>query len=196
MDDERRQSGLYPIFGIGIGGFYPQDVNDYIQNEIDAKGYYDTYNTELYMFIELKGGLTYRLKRFDFSGIVEWDLAPKVIMVSGGNGNLNYNFTRVAPTISTNYYFPLGSGKHALFIGGAIHYNILKFKNYSAAAPGYKIQFGSSMQFGRFNLQPYLAYNYATASDNDPIMGNDFELNYTGGQIGVICSFHDLIYFK
>lgn len=196
MVDERPKSAFYPTIGIGLGFFNPQEVNAYIENDIDSKGYTGTYNTTLYSYFEIKGGLTYRLRRFDVNGSLECGFGPKYIMIANGGENLSYNFGRVAPTISTNYYIPLGMGRHALSIGGGVHYNYLKFKEYSATTPGYKIQVGSSLQMGKFNLQPYLAYNNVMASDKSTLAGIPFDMDYTGVQIGIVCSVHKIIYFK
>jgi len=187
---------FYPSFGVGFGFFYPGDVNDYIQNEMDELGYIEEYNTDMYLYLEIRGGLTYRIKNFDFNGFLEYDIAPKWIMVEGGGDDLSYSYSRISPLISVNYFIPVGSGKHAFFLGGGVNYSFMKFKEYSASNPGFKLQAGFSLQFGKFNMQPFGAFNYAKATDtSDPDQG-DFELNYTSGQIGVNFSFHPTINYK
>jgi hypothetical protein len=189
---------VYPTFGIGIGFFYPQDVNEYIENEITSE-YTDTYNTEMYAYYEIKAGVTFRLKKVDFSAILEYDIAPKYMVVNGGSSSsVFYSFSRFAPELSANYYIPTSSsGKQALFIGGAVNYSFMTFKSFSASAPGFKVQLGYSLQVGKMNMQPYLAFRYATATDkSDDYAYPDFELNYTGGQIGINFSFHKTISYK
>ena len=56
---------------------------------------------------------------------------------------------------------------------------------------GYRLQLGFDLQFGSFNMQPVLAYNIANAPaeyEGTPV--SNFDLNYTGGQIGINMSFH------
>jgi len=72
----------------------------------------------------------------------------------------------------------------------------MKFEEFSASSPGFRLQAGFSLQFGTFNLQPFGAFNYASATDTDNQDWEDFNLNYTNGQIGVNFSFHPKINFK
>jgi len=195
-----KSSAIYPTFGFGIGFFYPGDVNDYIEEELVA-GTIAT-NTELYMYLEVKGGLTFRLKQVDFSALLEYDIAPKFVVVSGGGDDFSYSYSRISPEISANYYIPGKSGKNAFFIGGGINYSFMKFEDFSASAPGVKVQLGYSMQFGKFNLQPYVAFRYTKATDDsDAIWGtmdehSDITLDYIGGQLGLILSFHPRILYN
>jgi hypothetical protein len=184
-----KTSALYPTIGIGIGFFYPSDVNDYIDYDLSN---YITINEDMYMYLEIKGGLTYRLKKVDFSALVEFDVAPKI--ATTGDETYTYFFTRLAPEISVNYYISNRTGKNAFFIGAGVSYAFLTFKDYSASAPGVKAQLGYSMQFGKFNMQPYLAFRYNKATDS-ATLGN-FDLDFTGGQIGLIFSFHPRILYK
>jgi hypothetical protein len=196
QDSTAKSLTVYPTFGLGIGFFYPEDVNQYIEDEIVA-GYGSSYNTNMYMYLEVKGGVTFRLKQVDFSALLEYDIAPKFVMVSDGD-NFSYTFSRISPEISANYYIPSRSGKNAFFIGGGVNYSFMTFKEFSASNPGFKIQLGYSMQMGKFNLQPYGAFRYVKATDSsssDPVWDN-FELSYTGGQIGVLLSFHPPVKYK
>jgi hypothetical protein len=196
QDSTRMSSALYPTFGIGFGFFYPSDVNTYIQDEMNTLGYMEEYNTDLYMYFEIRGGLTYRIKSVDFSTIIEYDIAPKWIMVSGGGDDLKYYYSRIAPAIMVNYYIPVGKGRNAFFLGGGVNYSFMKFKDFNASNPGFKLQAGFNLQFGGFNLQPFGAFNYATATDSsDPLWG-DFVLSFVSGQIGVNFSFHPAIKYK
>jgi hypothetical protein len=197
QESDSKPLHVYPTFGIGIGFFYPSDVNDYISNEITSE-YTDTYNTDLYAYYELKAGVTFRLSKVDFNAILEYDIAPKFVMISGGSeSSITYGFSRYAPELSANYYIPTSSGRHAFFIGGAVNYSFMTFKSFSASAPGFKVQAGYSMQMGKFNMQPYIAFRYVTATDNsDENVYPDFELNYTGGQIGINFSFHQRVSYK
>jgi hypothetical protein len=187
---------VYPSFGFGIGFFYPKDVNDYIKEEI-ISGYGSTVNTDLYMYLEIKGGITFRLKNVDFNAMLEYDIAPKYVVVSGGGDNFSFAFTRIAPEISANYYIPGESGKNAFFIGGGVNYSFMSFKEFKASNPGFKLQAGYSMQFGKFNMQPYLAFRYVKATDtSSDVNWPKFNLDYTGGQIGIILSFHQRMNYK
>ncbi len=185
---------VYPTFGFGIGFFYPSDVNDYIEQNIVAS--YTSVNAEIYMYLEVKGGITFRLKNVDFNALLEYDMAPKYVAVSGAGEDFTYSFNRLSPEISTNYYISSKSGRNAFFVGAGINYSFMKFEEFNAAAPGFKIQLGYSMQFGKFNLQPYGAFRYSKATDSSDVTwgtlneNSEISLDYIGGQIGVIFSFH------
>lgn len=177
---------VYPSFGLAIGFFYPKDVNQYIKDEITSS-YSTSTNTDLYAYFEVKGGITFRLKHVDFNGMLEYDIAPKLGIVIGGD-NISYYYNKLSPEVSANYYFPGRSSRHGFFVGGGENYNFMKFKEYSASSPGIKLQFGYNMQFHKLNLQPYVAFKYIRATDTSHV--EDFVLDYTGGQIGVVLSFH------
>jgi hypothetical protein len=188
---------IYPSFSIGLGFFYPSDVNDYITNEM-MSSYTETYNTDIYLNFELRGGLSFRMKKLEISGSFECAFAPKVVV-----GADSYSFNRFSPLVSAIYYIPVGSsGKNALLVGGGIHYNFLKFEDFKGSNPGLKLMVGYSMQAGHFNLQPNLSVNIIKAegsSDYDNGFGyttNYLDLNYTGVNIGVILSFHRKISYR
>jgi hypothetical protein len=196
--DSEKSFMVYPTFGVGIGFFYPKDVNTYIEDYMFPEAL-ESYNTEIYMYLEVKGGVTFRLKNVDFGVIMEYDIAPKFVVVTGGGEDDTYAFSRYSPELSANYYIPGKSGKNAFFIGAGINYSFMEFEGIKASAPGVKLQLGYSMQFGKFNMQPYGAFRYVKGTDDDVIwgMGNDkFELNYTGGQIGIILSFHQRMLYR
>lgn len=183
---------IYPSFGFAAGFFYPGDVNDYIAASLALAGVTKQYGTtDMFMNYEIHGGVTFRLKRMDFSGELAYAFAPKWIIVENGN-NMNYYFNRISPGVSANYYIPMNSDKMDLFFGGGIQYHFMKFEDFNAGNPGFCLRAGVSMQFGRFNMQPNISFLYAKSEDN--YMGafteNTFVMNYTSGLIGIIMSFH------
>lgn len=182
---------VYPTFGLGIGFFNPSDVNDFIEVSLPSNYELEFGTTDMFMYFEFMAGVTFRTKRFDLTPYADFALAPKWITVLNDDGDYFYNFTRLSPGIMANYYFPSKSEKHALFVGGGVQYQFMKFEDFQASAPGFRAQVGYSMQFGNFNLQPYGAFRYAKATDSGDLI--DFDLNYTGFQIGVILSFHPAV---
>jgi hypothetical protein len=177
---------FYPSFGISAGFFDPGDVNKFIKNDISSF-ITSVGTTDIFAYYELHGGLTLRIKWLDINGFGEYATAPKWIVITNGNSR-TYFFNRVTFGAGSNFYIPFGKRNNSFFMGGALHYNILMFKNFRASVPGFKVQSGVSLQFGKFNIQPYGAFNYARETDKSAIA--DFDLNYTGGQIGVYLSFH------
>ncbi|HLO60376.1 MAG TPA: hypothetical protein VK179_16615 [Bacteroidales bacterium] len=199
QETTEKKSMIYPTLGVGLGFFYPSDVNKYVETVI-ASGYDYTVNTQIYMYVEVKGGLTFRIKKADFTAALEYDIAPKYIAVTNGS-SFSYTYSRVAPEITANYYLPNKSGKNAFLIGGGISYSFIKFKEFTGSAPGFKIQAGYSMQFSKINIQPYFAFRYVQAVDNNISAGykenqTSFDLSYTGGQIGIILSFHSRMLYR
>jgi hypothetical protein len=146
-----------------------------------------TTTSDMFAYYEVHGGLTLKIKFVDISGFAEYATSPKWIIVTNGSSR-TYFFNRATLGASTDFFIPIGTTKHSIFIGGAITYNFLKFKSLKASAPGFRVRVGASLYFGKFNLQPYAAFNYAKAKDEFPF--GSFDLNYTGGQIGFIFSFH------
>jgi hypothetical protein len=184
---------LYPSLGISFGFFNPKDVNSFIKHDLSSNSIIATGTSDIFMYYDLHGGLTLRIKWLDINGFLEYALAPKWIIVTNGSSR-TYFFNRTTFGATSNFYIPLGEGRHAIFFGGGVHYNILTFKNYSASKPGFRIQAGASFQFGKLNIQPYTAFNYVKAIDISNT--GDFVMNYTGGQIGVMLSFHSGMKYK
>jgi hypothetical protein len=179
---------IYPAFGLGFGFFYPGDVNAYLED------YYSTYAQEygtfdMFMYFELHAALALKIKRIEVSGLFEFAFAPKYVVVTGGDNN-TFFFNRVSPGLTAYYFIPIGSGRHAIILGGGFQYHFMKFEDYKGSAPGFRIQGGINLVFGKFNLQPYGAFVYASAKDTGTPGQDDFGLNYTGGQVGVNLSFH------
>jgi hypothetical protein len=181
---------VYPSIGIAAGFFNPGDVNDYIA--ASAGNISTTFGTtDMFVNYEIKGGVTFRLKHVDFSGDLAYGIAPKWIIVTNGS-NMNYYFTRISPGMSANYYIPMKSKRMEFFMGGGVQYHFMKFESLKASSPGFCLRAGVSMQFGRFNMQPYVSFLYAKSEDTylDYLGEKSFEMNYTSGIIGIIMSFH------
>lgn len=185
---ETNKSALYPGFGIGFGFFYPGDINDYLAETYVS---YETINMDMYMYYPLQAFLTYKIKRFDVTGIVEYATGPKYEVTYSDW----YFFNRFSPGVVGNIFFPVGSGKHAFYAGLGAQYHIMTFEEFSASNIGFRLQGGFSLQFGKINLQPHFALNIVSA-DDDSSVNNKFNLNYTGGQIGVNVSFHKPVAYR
>jgi hypothetical protein len=178
---------LYPSFGVSFGFFNPKNVNNYIKYDLSNNNVITSTTSNMFSYYEGQGGLTLKLKFIDIRGFAEFATAPKLIIVTNGDSR-SYFFNRTTLGASADFFIPLGTSKHSLFFGGGLTYNFLKFEGFRASDPGFRIQAGASLQFGKFNLQPYARFNYAKAEDKLSL--GHFDLNYTGGQIGFIFSFH------
>jgi hypothetical protein len=176
-----------PGFGIGIGGFNPVGVNEYIDRDLTN---YITINTDLYMYETANFFLNFKFKWFDVTPLVEYAIGPKIVV--GGNGN--YFFNRLSPGVLADFFIPMGrSGKNAFFIGGGAQLHMMSFEGYEGQTIGYRAQMGFDIQFGKSNVQPYLAFNLAKATDVIFSNTSNRDLDYTGGQIGVNFSFHKIV---
>ncbi len=188
ITENRKDKHFYAGIGFGFGFFYPVDVNDYIKN--NRTTYYINNGIED-LFSNLVGrlSLTYRInKTIDLSLIGEYAWAPKFIPVSGGDSKY-FHFDRVSPGFIAKFHFPIGSGRHSIFLAPGLLYNFMKFEEYKANALGARLEVGLSFNFGNFNLQPFICYDYAKAKDNTNAYIDEFELNYSGAQIGVDFNF-------
>ncbi|MCW3804057.1 hypothetical protein [Plebeiibacterium marinum] len=171
---------IYFGFGIGFGFFYPDDVNDYISEQLQG---YDIYSgtKEIYMNFSGRASLYFKMtQNIDLGIFLEAAWAPKWIY---DEADYYFSFSRVSPGIAPKIYFPVGSGKNAFFISPGVMYNNMKFEGYQASNIGGKLQAGASLKLGSIKLQPYGAINIANASDKTAM--GDFDLNYTDFHIGV-----------
>ena len=175
--------------GVGFGFFYPTDVNDLIEAQnkdiIITSGF-----EQLIMNYSGRMSLTYKVNtRIDLSVCTEYSWAPKLLVV--GDNTRYYHFDKFSTGFITKFHIPVKSGKHSIFFAPGLHYNFMKFVDYNknvykGNAIGARVEGGLSFNFGSFNLQPFIFYDYAKAIDKT---NYDFELNYSGVQIGVDFSF-------
>jgi len=178
-----KKFAIGPGISIGAGIFYPEDVNEYISNDLSD---YIAYNTELYMYETVSVFLNIKTRWIDITPLLEYAIGPKIVI--GGNGN--YYFNRLSPGVLANFFIPTGkSGKYAFFIGGGAQLHMMTFEGYEGNGLGFRFQLGYDLQFGSFNLQPVLAYNIAETTGTSSF-GNHLNMNYTGGQFGINMSFH------
>ena len=176
-----------PGFGIGLGIFYPKDVNSYIEQDLSD---YITTNAELYMYEEINAFLDFKFKWFEIITLAEYAIGPKIVI----GGPQNYFFNRFSPGVLANVFVPLKSSeRNALFIGGGVQYHKMSFEGYKGTTLGYRFQLGIDIQFPSINLQPTLAFIIANAKNSfsyENYYTNIWDMNYTGGQIGIKISFH------
>ncbi|MBN1416215.1 MAG: hypothetical protein JW973_14025 [Bacteroidales bacterium] len=185
----KKTSAFYPGIGIGAGFFNPSDVNKYIENHLPAYIMEQVGFSEMILYEEVQGFLTYRIKFVDITSLVEYAIGPKLFIVIPGDDQY-YFFHRLSPGLLANFYIPVGSGKHAIYIGGGAQYHFMWFEEFKGNTIGFRLQAGFSLQFGRFNIQPHLAFNLAKAVHKDESTDRTFDLNYTGGNLGINVSIH------
>lgn len=186
--------GVFPGFGFGIGYFNPKQVNAYIESHLPDNIYSQIGSTDLYMYEELHLSLTCRYKWVDITSIVDYALGPKFILISNGS-NQFYNFNRISPGLVVNFYIPSKS-RHTFFFGGGAQFHIMNFEEYSGNTIGYKANAGYNIQLKGIGLQPNIAFNLAKAEHDLGYYGYNFELNYTGFQVGLNVSFHKPIAYR
>ena len=141
------------------------------------------------MFLNFVGraSFTYRInKTIDISLIGEYAWAPKLILVSGGDDEY-FHFDRISPGFIPKFHLPIGSGKHSIFFAPGLLYNFMKFEKYKANGFGARLEIGFSFNPGKKNIQPFVCYDFSKAIDDSYYY--EFELNYSGVQIGVDFSF-------
>ncbi len=142
--------------------------------------------TDMFIYYEVSGFLKFKTKWVEVTPAFTYAISPKI--VSGAD---EFYFTRMSPGCMANFFIPVGfKGKNAIFIGGGIQYHMMKFEEFEGDHLGYRAQVGFDFQFGSFNLQPILAFNIANVPEGMSVNGAVYDMNYTGGQIGVNMSFH------
>jgi hypothetical protein len=181
--DNPKSFAFSPGFGISIGGFYPNEVNQYISDDLSG---YITTNEKLYMYESGNIFLNFKFKWFDVTALTEYAVGAKIIV----GADKNYLFNRFSPGVLANFFIPSGKSKrHAFLIGGGIQYHMMSFEGFKGNTIGFRFQAGYDIQFSHINVQPILAFNLANAKEAK-YNHSYIDLNYTGGQIGVNVSFH------
>lgn len=174
--------------GIHIGFFSPDDVNQYIEswlaeeNLIESVGFSD-----LVLNLGAHFDLGYRINDYvELYGTIEYSAGMKYIKVIGGTSKF-FNFNRFSPGVVANALIPLSkNAKNSIFFGGGVFYHAMRFENYECNVPGYRGQFGFSLNNFGFNPQVYLAYDFSKGEDKTD---ESFKMDYSGIQIGVNLNF-------
>jgi len=174
--------------GINIGFFNPEDINQYIEDWMSEKGIIELVGTSD-MVMNLGGhfDIGYRINDYiELYGTIEYCAGMKYISVSGGTNHF-FNLGRFSPGFIANILIPLSSSaRNSFFVGGGVLYHMMKFEEYSGNTAGLRIQAGFSLNNFNFNPQIFLAYDAAKTTDQDD---EDFEMNYSGIQVGINLNF-------
>jgi hypothetical protein len=174
--------------GIHIGFFSPDDVSQYIESWLDDEGLIETVGfTDLVLNLGAHFDLGYRINDYvELYGTIEYSAGMKYIKVIGGTSKF-FNFNRFSPGVVANALIPLSqNAKNSIFFGGGVFYHAMRFENYECNVPGFRGQFGFSLNNFGFNPQIYLAYDFANGNDKTD---ENFKMDYSGIQIGVNLNF-------
>ena len=182
--ENSKKTNICPGFGIGIGFFNPKGVNEYINYELSS--YYQQFGTfDMFMYYELNGSVTLKIKQLDVTALAAYAISPKFIIISNTSDIKTYTYSRLSPGILANYYIPFGTGRYSLFIGGGAQFHHLKFKEFNGNNIGIRLQVGLNLKFGNTNMQPHIALNLAKVKDGMIVNSELYDLNFTGGQVGI-----------
>ncbi len=182
-----KENGVFWGVGIGIGVFYPDDVNDYIKSASSNMQIEESV-TDMFMNYVGRLSVSYKVnKKLTFTFLNEYGLAFTFLIDTGNEEIKTFSFIRVSPGLLTKIHFPIKSGRHSLYIAPGINYHFMKFEEYKANGIGGKLQFGFSLNFRKSSLQPFFSIDYANATDNSHTV--PFNLNYSGLQWGVDYNF-------
>jgi len=174
--------------GINIGFFSPDDVNQYIEDWLDQLGVLETIGfTDIFLNMGGHFNVGYRINDYvELYGTAEYSGGMKYIKVIGGTSKF-FNFRRISPGFVANVMIPLSlNAKNSIFFGGGVFYHLLKFEDFEGQTPGFRGQFGFSLNNYGFNPQIFLAYDFAKGNDGTY---EDFELDYSGIQFGLNLNF-------
>jgi len=172
--------------GIGLGIFYPGDINEYIQDET-SNLLMTTGFAEMITNFFFRASLSVRPHQIiELNFFAEYGWAPKFIYVNDSN-SYYFSFTRISPGFSPRIHIPIGSGRHSLFFAPGVTYNFMKFKDSQvrgevamAHSPGWRAQMGFDLNLRKITLKPYVGYDSARGNDQGTM-----NLNYSGGQAGI-----------
>lgn len=174
--------------GIHIGFFNPEDVNQFVEDWLSDEGLIETVGfSDMILNLGLGFDLGYRINDYvELYGTAEYSAGMKYIKVVGGTSKF-FNFGRFSPGLVVNALIPLSqNAKNSIFFGGGVFYHAMRFEDFECNAPGYRGHFGISLNNFGFNPQIFLAYDFAKGNDKT---NEDFELNYSGVQLGVNLNF-------
>jgi hypothetical protein len=187
QNSEEKKVIVKPGISLGLGIFYPKEINDYIEADLSD---YITTNENLYLNFFLRGSVGIQFsKMFVLEPVVEVALAPKIVI----GADKSFIFGRVSPGILANLHVPVGNRKNTFFLGGGALYHSMWFKGYTGGTIGPAFQAGYSMNFGKsLNPEAFAGFNYAKAHGKNKDLGNmspGLDLSYTDFHMGIRINF-------
>jgi hypothetical protein len=178
-----------PGISLGVGIFYPKEVNNYIENDLTD---YITTNENLYANYFLGASFGIQLNKvIAIEPVIEFALAPKIMI----GADRTYIFGRVSPGVMANLYAPMGSkGRNSFMFGGGIMYHYMWFEDYTGNTIGPALKIGISFNHGKsFNPEAFAGFNYAKTmgkySGGSYYQQSELELSYTDFRIGFRINF-------
>ena len=189
------QSDIKPIsFGIGggIGFFYPQDINRYLNDNYSSymltSGVYDMF---LYFVVNAKGSFFFT-KNTELQLEAEWAFSPKFIAVDGEADT--YFYHRLTPAVKFHIHFPLRDD-YSVYFGPGINWNRMKLNtpngsDYHGNCIGFSGQGGVMVRFEKSAMQPFVTVNIINSKNiEDGLTTSISNFSFTGVQIGNIYFF-------
>lgn len=182
-DNDQQSNKEQKLFfspSVGIGFFYPDDVNRIIESN-----YTSTTNSDMYLYFHIGANGSYFLAPFiELQAGAEFAFAPKFVAV---DDNIDtYFFRRITPNAKLNFHIPAGK-KVTISIGPGISYSSLKFNAPGGSIEntdiGYSIQAGAMIRFSKFAYAPSLVFNNIMAEGKNHYIISEPDLSFIGVQI-------------
>ena len=177
--------------GFGLSFFGCSEINDYLENWIDEldAAEADQKSAKMFLAFQPRFSLTFgpiEYVQIQFLGELAW--APKIIKVIGGSSE-SFHFMRYSTGGTVSGHIPLAQGRRSISFGAGVLFNVMKFKDYTEYAPGYRGVFAFRF-YGRkaFSPEIFVEFNWIKADTGADPDGNIpeavGELSYISGTIG------------
>ena len=177
--------------GFGFSFFGCKEINDYLESWIAEQDAYEADQSSAKMFLAFQPrfSLTFgpiEYVQIQFLGELAW--APKIIKVIGGSSE-SFHYVRYSTGGTVSGHIPLAQGRRSISFGAGALFNVLKFRDYTEYAPGYRGVFAFRF-YGRkaFTPEIFVEFNWIKADTGADPDGNIpeaiGELSYVSGTIG------------
>lgn len=180
--------------GVGFGFFYPTDINNMLYDRYGMGSGDDIVDMVIYFVLNVNGSY-FLSKHSELQLDAEWAFSPKMIKTSSDIHS--YFYQRFTPALKYNFHIPLGK-KTSIYIGAGINWSFLKFNSESGNdmkgnCIGFSGQAGLMWKFSKWAIKPFITANFINANNTDALgedpVPEDFDLNFTGVQVGNIFYF-------
>jgi hypothetical protein len=176
---------VFASFHVTLGFVSPDDVNEYIQNEIDniAPGgvFFQQGTPSISVACSFNFALIYRPKNnFQFSLPIEYGTAPKTITID--RTTLTFNMNRFSIGSFATYRF-FNQADNALYAGAGLLYHNMGFKSSSASKLGPRFEFGYTTFRMRSDLEFFVLADVANGKTKDSF-GSVESIDFTGFYFG------------
>ncbi|MEX2335932.1 MAG: hypothetical protein WD555_01520 [Fulvivirga sp.] len=161
--------GLQAAINIGLGIMGPEEINNYIRNDLNNQGVYLSQGSSDMTLAFLIGARLYYVitPKFKAKGILDYTIglsSTEIISPGMPSEYINYTASRISIGAGANYYF--GEKRITPYAGAAFLFHALRFEGFKGTCIAPRVEGGAAFNFSRkFKMEAFLQLDMAAEAE-------------------------------